>query len=227
MITVIEKIKKKGFYCPSDTGYFNTWTKLFIASAKKHAPWAHIHVHIFDPVPGDFEWCKQHNISISSEITPVEYCDSIDTKKDFWVNARFVRLTEIYEDNVPVIAIDSDSLFKNDLFESAFDADMHTSWVTVRGDDNASLGSAVGFGLDNFRNQYRDKLMHHWGTFKWFLDQIILDEMLLANNVRAMDLRYSDFNSQDKSYIWTGKGSRKFKKRFAALADVYRNIIKG
>jgi hypothetical protein len=227
MISLEEKISKKGFYCPSDTVYFNTWTKLFIASAKKHAPWAHLHVHIFDPTPADTAWCLEHNISMSSEITPLEHCDSIETKKDFWVNIRFVRLVEIYNDNVPVIAIDSDSLFKNNLPESVFDKDLQSSWVTVRGNDNASLGSAVGFGLDDFRHQYCKKLIDHWGHFKWFLDQTILDEMLLTKSVNSMDLKYSDFTSQDSSYIWTGKGSRKFKKRFAALADVYRNIIKG
>jgi hypothetical protein len=106
-----QPIDKKGFYCSSDTVYFNSWTKLFILSAKKYAPWAHIHVHIFDPVDADYNWCNKNNISISSEITPTQYTETIDTKKGYWVNMRFVRLAELYSNSTSVIAIDSDSLF--------------------------------------------------------------------------------------------------------------------
>jgi hypothetical protein len=61
-------IDKKGFYCPSDTVYFNEWTKLFIKSAKIHAPWAHIHVHIFDAIDEDVAWCIKNEVSILSLI---------------------------------------------------------------------------------------------------------------------------------------------------------------
>ena len=78
-----QKIDKKGFYCSSDTVYFNNWTKLFILSAKQYAPWAHIHVHIFDSIESDYDWCKKNNISISSEVTPSQYSDNIETKKGY------------------------------------------------------------------------------------------------------------------------------------------------
>jgi|688.fasta_scaffold223154_2 hypothetical protein len=227
IFSVDKKITKKGFYCPSDTIYFNIWTKLFILSAKKHAPWAHIHVHIFDAVPNDILWCNANNVTVTIEQTPEEYTQSIERKKDFWVNIRFIRLSEIYDDAVSVIAIDSDSLFKNDLTEKEFDNDLQSSWVTVRGEDNSSLGSAVGFGPDDFRHKYKNKLLEHEGHFRWFLDQQVLDNMLRTNQVASMNLKYSDFTSQDSSVIWTGKGKRKFKKKFASLAELYRNINKG
>lgn len=218
----MQSIDKKGFYCPSDTVYFNEWTKLFIKSAKIHAPWAHIHVHIFDATEDDVLWCNNHNVSITTEVTPEEYCTTPESKKGYWVTTRFIRLPEIYNDNTSVIAIDSDSLFKNDLAESTFDADLENSWVTVRGEDNASLGSALGFGPDNVRHVYREKLLEHKDSLRWFLDQEILDTMLKHKEINMMDLRYSDFTSQLTSYVWTGKGSRKFKKKFAALAEEYR-----
>jgi hypothetical protein len=215
-------IDKKGFYCPSDTVYFNEWTKLFIKSAKIHAPWAHIHVHIFDATDEDVAWCIKNEVSITTEVTPEQYCLNDDTKKGYWVTTRFIRLPEIYNDSTSVIAIDSDSLFKNDLSESTFDADLENSWVTVRGEDNASLGSALGFGKDNVRHLYREKLLEHKDSLRWFLDQEILDIMLKNKEINMMDLRYSDFTSQPSSFVWTGKGSRKFKKKFAALAEEYR-----
>lgn len=218
----MEKISKKGFYCPSDTVYFNTWTKLFIKSAKVHCPWAHIHVHIFDGTEADKTWCLQNNVSVTVENTPQEYSTHIETKRAFWVNARFIRITELFDDSTPLIAIDSDSLFQNNLTEKQFDSDLHKSWVTVRGEDKASLGSAVGLGPDSVRYVLRDKLLEHMKNLKWYLDQHILDELLKSNQIAEMDLRYSDFTSQPSSFVWTGKGDRKFKKKFAALAEEYK-----
>lgn len=220
-----QQIDQKGFYCSSDTGYFNSWTKLFILSAKQYAPWAHIHVHIFDPVETDFNWCNQHNISISSEITPVQYAETIDTKKGYWVNMRFIRLAEIYSNSTSVIAIDSDSLFVKDLSASQFDNDLEISWVTVRGKPEISLGSAVGFGCDNVRHIYREKLLEHKDNLRWFLDQEILDDMIENNLIGKMNTKYSDFSHNIESYIWTGKGVRKFKKAFTEAAEEYRKRL--
>ena len=216
------KIDKKGFYCPSDTVYFNNWTKLFILSAKQYAPWAHIHVHIFDSIESDYDWCNKNNISISSEVTPSQYCDNIETKKGYWVNTRFIRLPELYFDTTPVIAIDSDSLLIQPLSEYQFDQDLAHSWVTVRGVEDLSLGSAVGFGLDNVRHIYREKLLEHSNNLRWFLDQEILDGMLKDSLIGKMNIKYSDFKYNNESYIWSGKGNRKFKKTFMALAEEYR-----
>jgi hypothetical protein len=219
-----KKIDKKGFYCSSDTVYFNSWTKLFILSAKQYAPWAHIHVHIFDPIESDYDWCNKNNISISSEITPTKYTETIDTKKGYWVNMRFVRLAELYSDSTSVISVDSDSLFVQKLTEYQFDADLKTSWVTIarRGKSDASLGSAVGFGLDNVRHIFREKLLKHADNLRWFLDQEILDNMLKDNLIGNMNTKYTDFKYGSESYIWSGKGNRKLKKTFITLAEEYR-----
>jgi hypothetical protein len=221
-----KKINKKGFYCSSDSVYFNTWTKLFIASTKKHAPWAHIHVHVFDAVDEDIVWCQQNGVSITTEITSPEYSESLELKKDFWVNMRFVRIPEIYDDSTPLVAVDSDSLFKNDLSEEEFDRDMQHSWVTTRQmkklDYITSLGSGVGFGNDPARHILRTKLLENSKQLRWWLDQTILDAMLISDEINAMDLRYNDFTYNPTSYIWSGKGKRKFEENFHTLANYYR-----
>jgi hypothetical protein len=215
-------IRKKGFYCPSDTIYFNTWSKLFILSAKKHAPWAHIHVHIFDPVATDIAWCEENAITMSSEITPIEYSITQEQKLAYWVNSRFTRIPEIYNDTTCFISIDSDSIFKNDLSEKIFDQDTAVSWVTTRSKNlNVSLGSAVGFGADNARHILK-KHIENLQPFRWNLDQEVFDTMILDKQITPMDLRYSDFYTNPKSYIWTGKGNRKFKDQFAKLAEEYK-----
>jgi hypothetical protein len=217
-----KKIDKKGFYCSSDTMYFNTWTKLFILSAKHHAPWAHIHVHIFDPTESDYSWCKKNNISISSEVTPSQYCNNIETKKGYWVNMRFVRLPELYKDSTPVISVDADSVFACDLPESQFDLDMTHSWVTTaKNREQRSLGSAVGFASDSARHDLRNALLA-LPELTWYQDQIEMDCLLNQGIFAEQDRRYSDFKMTAGSYIWTGKGNRKFKKTFTTLAEYYR-----
>ena len=218
----MNKIFKKGFYCASDTVYFNNWSKRFILSAKKHAPWAHIHVHIFDSTNDDADWCEKNNVSMTSEVTPSEYSMTQESKLAYWVNARFVRIPELYNDATCVISIDSDSIFKNDLTEEMFDQDIQSSWVTTRSKNvNVSLGSAVGFGADNARHILKNHLENSL-PFRWNLDQEMLDVMIVNSEIQAMDLRYSDFYTQPDSYIWTGKGNRKFKDQFAKLAEEYK-----
>ena len=221
MIAGQTDIRKKGFYCPSDTIYFNIWSKRFILSAKKHAPWAHIHVHIFDPIASDFTWCNDNNLTMSSEITPIEYAITQEQKLAYWVNTRFTRIPEIYNNDTCFISIDSDSIFKNDLAEDVFDQDLQSSWVSTRSKSiNVSLGSAVGFGNDNSRYILKQQLENTM-PLRWNLDQESLDIMLTRDQIKPMDLRYSDFYTQPESYIWTGKGNRKFKDQFAKLAEEY------
>lgn len=227
-LDVGNKISYDCFYCPSDSFYFNTWTKLFILSAKEHAPWAKVHVHIFDITDDDKEWCTKYNVSYTYETTPEEFSKSLETKKDYWVNIRFCRIPEIFNDSATVLSIDSDSLFNRKLMQKEFEKDSQESWVTVREKGSGSLGSCVLFSKNTpSRNILRDRLLLHWGkeTFKWYLDQEILDQMLNENLINSFTMKYSDYRCTPYSIIWTGKGDRKFKKRFPVLANKYKQIL--
>jgi hypothetical protein len=86
------------------------------------------------------------------------------------------------------------------------------------------LASAVGYGMDNARTIYADRMRHirNTGRLAWADDQKLLDTMLDNNEISAMDLRYSDFKFRDESYIWTGKGDRKFKVKFDDMLSRYQ-----
>lgn len=223
MIQGDTNIDKHSFYCSSDSGYFNEWTKLLIASAKKHVPWANFHVHIFDPVESDFTWCKENEVTISHENTPPQYTSNIETKKGYWVNARFYRIPEIFKPEAIVCAIDSDSLFYKNMSQDEFVRKCSKSWVTVREKGTGSVGSGVNFGLDEFRNTFRNILEPSIEKdFKWYLDQEILDKCIAESKVNTFGMSFSDYNCRPESYIWTGKGTRKYKHKFAELANTYR-----
>jgi FkbM family methyltransferase len=216
------KQTKNGFYCACDHVYFTTLAKQFVRSCQEHAPWAHIHLHIFDGTQEDQEWCQRMGCSVTVEPTPEEYCESEETKKAYWVNTRFIRLPELYEDYVKVIAIDADSIFVRELTEQQFEDDLSVSWVTIAGKrEQKSLGSAVGFGPDFARKTLARRLKEE-SKLEWYLDQKILDQMLNLKDLAEMDIRYSDFHFEDNSYIWTGKGDRKLKNKFTDLLFKYQ-----
>lgn len=215
--TFSPKIDKQGFYCPCDTTYFNAWAKYFLFSVKKFAPWAHIHFHIFDATASDEEFCKIHGCSFSKEVTPLEFSESLETKKDFWVNIRFIRLKDIYENDTKVMAVDADCLLIKPLSNNEFESDTEHSWVTTaKKREQVSLGSAVGFGADEARHILSEKLtkFRYTDKFKWCLDQIVMDEMLEQGSLRAFDTKYSDYKMTEHSVMWTGKGPRKNKTKY-------------
>jgi hypothetical protein len=178
--------------------------------------------------PSDRVYCEKNNFTFTQETTPAIYSKNIETKKDYWVNIRFIRIPEIYDDFTPFMSIDADSVFTKPLTEKQFLEDLNTSWVTVSPKrEQLSLGSALGFAVDNSRKILSNKLSKYLGTenFKWCLDQKVLDEMLESKEISSMDLRYSDFKMNDTSYIWTGKGNRKYKEKFSSIINEYRKKI--
>lgn len=216
------RVDKKGFYCSCDHNYFNTWAKTFVVSSQRHAPWAHIHLHIFDGTDQDREWAHNHTCSITVEPTPVNYNTDLASRRAYWSNMRFVRLAELYTDSTAVISVDADSVFSKDLTEDQFDHDLEHSWVTTaKKREQLSLASAVGFAPDLARHQLKS-LLESIPRLVWYMDQINLDILLDQGTLLPMDTRYSDFKMTDASYIWTGKGERKFKSKFQQLRANYQ-----
>ena len=224
-----KKLTKDGFYCACDTVYFNTLAKALGNSINRNAPWAHMHFHIFDGTDTDRQWCLANGFTYTSEKTPKGYLATPEDKKAFWVNARFILLPDIYEDSARVMSLDADSLLVNPLSPEQFQQDMQTSWVTVSGKrEQRSLGSAVGFAADSARHKLAKKLQHHLETarLEWYLDQIVMDELLEQNIFSEMDRRYSDFKMKEESFIWTGKGDRKNSDTFKEKQMQYTKTTK-
>jgi hypothetical protein len=224
------KVNKNGFLLTCDTKYFNTWAKPLFFSIKDNCPWAHIHFHIFDPAPGDLEWAIAHGCTTSSEITPDEFTKDLTTKATYWCLARYFRVPEIYEDTALVINLDVDSVMVNPLSENEFIKDLQTTWIPTRGKGGQikSLASAMGFGADNGRHilatRFKDKLKEE---LFWGIDQSTLNEMLAANEITKMDLRYTDykFGKKGPSYSWTGKGERVHSEIFVKEINKYKNRV--
>lgn len=221
-------INRPGFMLAADTVYFQKWTKYLFLSIKKHAPWAHVHFHVFDPTAEDLAWLSTADCSYTSETTPEEYCQSHQDRVVYWCAARYIRTTEIYADSTPVINLDADSIMVSSLSQDQFLKDLEHSWVPVAPKrETRSLCSALGLSTDNGRYYVRNVLLDVYNNSRltWALDQRLCDQLLDENKLQPMDLRYTDFKMKDTSYIWTGKGDRVDKSTFQNALRPYLGLV--
>jgi hypothetical protein len=222
-------IDRAGFMLASDTVYFNQWTKYLYFSIRNHAPWAHVHFHVFDATEADLAWLSGTECSFTCEVTPEHYGNDHLTKVIYWAAARYIRVPEIYTDSTPLINLDVDSVMVKPLSRQQFESDLAHSWVPVAPKrETRSLCSAIGFASDAGRYAVREKLYNVYASSRltWALDQRLCDELLDENKLQAQDLRYTDYKMKDTSYIWTGKGDRVEKSSFQNAIQLYRHLVK-
>lgn len=228
-LTITSKIDRPGFMLAADTRYFNRWTKALYFSIRHHAPWAHCHFHVFDPTAADIEWLQRHDCSFTHERTPDAYAIDLPTSVLYWSAARYIRFPEIYVDNTECIDLDADSVMVRDLTREQFLSDLAQSWVPARPkkDKIKSLASAMGFGRDNVRYDFAQRLLtvYRNDRLTWALDQKILDTMIVEGSIHMMDMRYTDFRFTSKSWIWTGKGDRVESTEFQQAQAPYLRMI--
>ena len=220
------KIDRKGFYCASDSVYFNLHSQALFQSIRIHAPWAHCHAHIWDCTEQDRILCGQMGISFTESVTPSEY-KTLEQRRGYWVCARFALIPELYTDATPVIALDADSIVRKNITEEQYDRDVKFSWSANREYMNLPFkaqGSSAAFAaLDPARHQLRQKLQryHPW---RWDLDEQLLDEMVAQGVMKTMTMRYGDYKMRQENPIWSGKGDRKQQPWFQQLQAHYRRI---
>ena len=218
------KIDRIGFMICGDSNYFQNWIKTLYFSIQKHAVWAHIHIHLFDPSPEDLQWLTTQDCTWTWENIPQEHLGS-DLERVLYLGAaRYMRIREIYTDDTVMINQDADSLMVRDLPRDEFLKSLERSWIPVAPKrEQRSLASAIGMGSDNTRHIICDRYSAVYGTPDWIFayDQRVMDQMLAAGEITAMDLRYTDYKFGESSYIWTGKGNRVYKKKFTQQQAKY------
>jgi len=214
-LQIDKKIKKTSFYLPCNSDYFNQWGKIFILSAKEFVPWINIHCHIFDMTEKDKQWCLKHSITFTKEITPIQY-QTLEQKKGYWVNVRFCRVPEIFDNNTTVMCVDADCAVVSEITKKEFEKDTTIDWVVVREKGEGSIGSCVVFAANcPARFIVKERLISEASKddFVWYLDQLTFDKLIEENVLQPFHMKYSDYQCRDHNKIWTGKGTRKFKKK--------------
>jgi hypothetical protein len=198
------------FYIPCDTVFFNLFAKAFFKSAKRYAPEINVHCHLFDATSKDINWCSKNGISLTTEITPINL-STAEEKRAFWVNIRFCRITDIFDDASTVMALDADSVVVNCISLEQFSNDIETDWVTIRPNGRGALGGCVAFApFGQSRHELRKRLEEQLQSFEWFLDQRILNDLIKEDVIGTFSTKYLDCAFTDQSKIWSGKGKTKY-----------------
>lgn len=210
-----------GFYFAADSVYLDLYGKALVMSLKDHAPWSNIHVHIFNPSADQLAWCVSNNITYTYETVDT----SIDELRTYYACVRFIRVPEIFNNTTRIISLDCDGIVIKTVTKEMFDADTVVSKVLWREKHQMSLASSVFYGPDTFRIKYANKLKTYFenDSFKWFLDQNIMDEMLKDQEVLATTNRnWGNSKIKKDTLIWTAKGDKKLNKEFQDLLEKYK-----
>lgn len=213
------KLSGNCFYFAADNIYFDLYGKALALSLLDRAPWSKIHVHFYNQTIEQKDWCERKNISYSNDIIDRNNLEF----RTLCACIRFIRIPEIFEQSARIIAFDCDVIAKNIIPKEKFIEDTKISKVTLR-KGNRSLASAITFGNDNFRNDFRDRLLKNFeiDNIYWFLDQDVLDEMLQEEKVATMRSDWGGTKMLDGQMIWTAKGDRKISRaQYQQLIDYY------
>lgn len=210
------------FYFAADSVYFDLYGQALALSLIKHAPWSNVHVHLYNPSDNQKLWCDRNNVKFTEEIINRE-------DKEFntlCACIRFIRIPEIFDPSARVISFDCDVIANNTIPLDVFLEATNSSKITIR-KGGKSLASAISFGPDNFRNNYRDQLLENFikDNIYWFLDQDVLDRMMLENPIPQLSSIWTSTKMTPDRMIWTAKGARKTENiQYVNLLNYYNSI---
>jgi hypothetical protein len=220
-INVQSRLVGNFFYFAADSKYFDLYGKALALSLLQHAPWATVHVHLYNPAADQLEWCSQKNVSYTTELIDIN-------DKEFntlCACIRFIRIPEIFDPSAKIISFDCDVLVNKTIPLDKFLEATDNSKITIR-KGGKSLASAISFGSDDFRNRYSTRLKENFkeGNIYWFLDQDILDSMMIENPIPQLSSEWTGTKMTPDRMIWTAKGSRKHEnEQYVNLLNFYNS----
>ena len=215
-------ISGNSFFFAADAVYFEQFGKSLAKSLRKHASWANIHVHLYNPKDDQIEWCRKNQLTASYEYIP-EDCKDLRT---YYACVRFIRIPEIFKSDARIISLDCDGIAVSPITKDKFLKDTEKSAVLWRSKNQRVLASSIFFGADNFRVKLAERLTPYFETdsFKWFLDQVVMAEMMHDNEVSIVEFRdWGNPKIGVNTLIWTVKGDQKSDPEFQKLINLYRD----
>lgn len=215
-------ISGNSFFFGADSIYFEQFGKSLAKSLRKYAEWANVHIHLFNPTDAQLAWCQKNQFTASYEFVS-EDCKDLRT---YYACVRFIRIPEIFKSDARIISIDCDGVAIKLISKDKFLKDTEKSAVLWRSKNQTSLASSVFFGVDDFRVKLSNRLIPYFenDSFKWFLDQIIMDEMIREKEVSIVEFRdWGNPKIGVNTLIWTVKGDRKNDPEFQKLITLYRD----
>jgi hypothetical protein len=133
-------------------------------------------------------------------------------KQTYYACARFVRLAELLPKGQRCLALDVDGLVRNSFEQQLGAADFY---LYEKPKDGTHLAGAMLFnglvGSNDFLQHYARELKASIenNDLYWFLDQLILDQLVPHYRKGLLPMSYIDWAMKPDSAIWSAKGKRK------------------
>lgn len=209
--------------------YFQKYGKAFLASVNVNSPGTKVVVHILDPHKGyaeDIERLASHLNAIDLTVIIGESGLGVEAtpqqKAAFYANHRFVALHEYIAKNPKItFFLDVDSCVRSDLLQlynqyEKCDVAVHTR-LERKLESRRLLCGAILFACQNkiVRDLIGDIAKRVKGNTEWYHDQVSVYRALVAFAPRLciaqLAKMFIDWDFDDASVVWTGKGERKDK----------------
>jgi hypothetical protein len=133
-------------------------------------------------------------------------------RQTYYACVRFVRLAELLRPGQRCLSIDVDGLVRGRFVDQLGTEDFY---LYEKPKDGTHLAGALLFngtaGSHNFLQEYAQRLRSSISKHDlyWFLDQIILDQLVPKYHKGLLPMSYIDWAMRDESAIWSAKGKRK------------------
>lgn len=224
------------FVC-MDTSYCLRYLGSIAASIAENSPNANLHVHIVNPhdeararLKATERLLGPGRVSCSFETARLANFNP-EQRKTYFASIRFVRLAELMEAAPGTyFVMDVDNIVRGDLSGCIGLARGTDMLIRNRFSMRPHLAvAACGIVLSNsdaaraFMNRAAEFILDafHSGHVAWFLDQIALtlamkaaiEDPLLQLDVKQLPRTLLDWDFDDDSLVWTGKGKRRLRNR--------------
>jgi hypothetical protein len=133
-------------------------------------------------------------------------------RQTYYACGRFTRLAELLRPGQRCLSIDVDGLVRKPFTDQLGAEDFY---LYQKPKDGTHLAGAILFngtaGSHEFLQEYAQRLRASIGQddLYWFLDQLILDQVVPGYRKGLLPMSYIDWAMRDESAIWSAKGKRK------------------
>jgi SAM-dependent methyltransferase len=231
LINQEQQLGKQGIqlFVACDPSYFHEHAVVLGYSLDMYSPHNSLHFHIFGDdknVINKIQALKQElkNTSITWSHEGVNFGDK-NSRAVYCSCVRFIRLTQLISHfKIPMLSLDADSLIVNSI--TNLNNEIHDADISLKTRFHAKqvqfkfLTSTVFFkptqATFSFLQHFSQLIANAITTGKayWYLDQVSFYQAAQAMpNLKIQDIsiKYADWEFNDNSCIWAGKGPRKYK----------------
>lgn len=134
-------------------------------------------------------------------------------QRTYFASARFIRLQQLIRPNTRMFAIDIDAIVRSNLPDLDNSRDFYIHYISGRKARYLAgglylTGNSNGY---NFLTEYATILKTNVtaNNLYWGIDQDLLTALVPKYHWSDLPMEYIDWEMQDRSYIWTAKGTRK------------------